>query len=181
MGHTIQARRDDRSVAGRAVWARVSAEGGVIPKTHGRARVAARVGGNILEWGAAAHGLVRAADHDSHAYGTSTLALPIMTKRLSMRVGGGLRYALRSRVPQEGLDTFALGWNVTAGADFFPRRPLVLSSRVDLGRLQTGWVAHWRASAGVMIRGVELLASADYLVSAQARIGGPMLGIRLWI
>jgi len=181
VGHTVQARRADRSVPGRTVWARVAAEGGVISKTHGRARVAARIGGRILEWGGTAHGLVRAEDHDSLAYGTSTLALPLVAKRLSMRVGGGIRYALRSRVPQAGVDTFALGWNVTTGADYFPLRPFVLSSRIDVGRLPTGWVAHWRGSVGVMLRGVEVLASADYLLSGQARIGGPMLGFRLWI
>jgi hypothetical protein len=98
----------------------------------------------------------------------------------TMRLGGGARYMVDGRAPGEGPREYALGWNVGAGVDFFPVRPLVGSARVDVGRLWQATVVQARGTIGAMIGPLEVFAGWDHLQVGAVRLGGPLVGVRGW-
>lgn len=98
----------------------------------------------------------------------------------TIRLGGGGRYMVDGRAPGQGHREYALGWNVGAGLDFFPVRPIVVSGRVDAGRLWQATVVQARGTVGAMVGPLEVYAGWDHLQLGTVRLGGPLLGVRGW-
>lgn len=73
-----------------------------------------------------------------------------------------------------------LGFNFTYGVDWYPARPLIFSSEVDLGTLGEAWLFHARTSAGVIWGPTELYVAADYYTIGEAHLSGLATGLRLW-
>ena len=72
------------------------------------------------------------------------------------------------------------GFNFTYSSDWYPCRPWILSSEMDLGRLGSATLFHIRATAGVQLRAAELFGGYDYYDVGQSEIGGFVTGLRLW-
>jgi len=98
----------------------------------------------------------------------------------TLRVGGGARYMIDGRTPGEGKRDYALGWNVGAGFDFFPVRPLVISGRLDGGKLYAAPVVQARLTAGAAIGRIEIFGGYDHMQIGSVPLGGPLLGVRGW-
>lgn len=73
-----------------------------------------------------------------------------------------------------------LGVNFTAGVDFFPRKPWILSAEMDLGTLGRATMFHGRFAAGATWDRLELFAGYDFRSIDSVTLHGPMLGLRLW-
>jgi hypothetical protein len=73
-----------------------------------------------------------------------------------------------------------LGVNFSYGGDWFPVRPLVISSTVDFGTLGNAWVVHARSTVGINYHGGELFAGYDFLRIGHVDLQGPMVGVRWW-
>jgi hypothetical protein len=95
-------------------------------------------------------------------------------------MGGGVRYMVDGRTPGEGHREYALGWNVGAGVDFFPVRPLIVTYRLDLGRLWAATIVQNRATLGAVLGPFEVYAGYDALRIGRVWLHGPMAGLRGW-
>jgi hypothetical protein len=72
------------------------------------------------------------------------------------------------------------GFNFTYGADFYPVKPLVLSTQLDLGTLGEASVVHLRGTLGVNLERVELYGGYDFLKIGGVEVQGPVVGLRFW-
>jgi len=72
------------------------------------------------------------------------------------------------------------GFNFTYGGDWFPRKPWVISSTIDWGRLGHAALFHGRATIGMNYRRWEIYAGYDYYDVGGAQIDGFVTGIRFW-
>ncbi|MBI2804373.1 MAG: hypothetical protein HYX68_05235 [Planctomycetes bacterium] len=73
-----------------------------------------------------------------------------------------------------------LGFNFTYGGDWFPVRPLVVSTAFDAGTLGNAGVIHVRGSIGAVWHGIELFGGYDFLRIGHTNLHGPLAGIRFW-
>lgn len=55
-----------------------------------------------------------------------------------------------------------LGFNFTYAMDFYPRKPWVLSSELDAGTLGHAGLFHFRTTAGIVVRNIELYTGYEY-------------------
>jgi hypothetical protein len=106
---------------------------------------------------------------------------PVALPRLVWRVGAGARYMLDARMPGAGPREYAMGWNFSTSIDAFPRSPFVLSARVDRGTLYRTPVWRARATAGLVAKRFELFAGYEHTQIERIALGGPLLGLRLWL
>jgi hypothetical protein len=72
------------------------------------------------------------------------------------------------------------GVNFMYGADFFPAKPLVVSTRLDLGNLGSAFVVHGRITTGAIYKHCELFGGYDILRIGTVNLQGPVLGLRYW-
>jgi hypothetical protein len=72
------------------------------------------------------------------------------------------------------------GFNFTYGGDFFPLRPLVLSTLVDLGNVGSAFVVHARGTVGAILGSWEIFAGYDFFRIGSVNLQGPLLGVRFW-
>jgi hypothetical protein len=94
-------------------------------------------------------------------------------ERATFRTGLGFRTLL------DGSDS-RWGFNFTYGADFYPKKPFILSGQIDAGTLGSAGVFHGRATAGFNWRHVEVYGGYDYLRIGSVDLQGPVMGLRLW-
>ncbi len=73
-----------------------------------------------------------------------------------------------------------LGFNFTYGADFFPRKPWVVSSTLDWGTLGHAELFRFRATAGIVVHGVEVYAGYQYLDIDRIQTNGLVGAVRVW-
>ncbi len=102
------------------------------------------------------------------------------SERFECRSGLGFRYLADLTDDVKGDDDFDAGFNFLYGVDFFPVRPLVISSQIDLGTLGEAFVFHGRTTFGVMLLDWELYAGYDYLRVESVDLHGPVVGLRYW-
>lgn len=95
------------------------------------------------------------------------------SEHAEFRAGAGLNWL------HDEFDT-NYGFNFTYGADFYPARPWILSTTLDLGRIGSTSRFHVRATGGFLYRGVELFGGYDFLEIGDVQIGSPIVGINLW-
>lgn len=122
------------------------------------------------------------AANDALYLGTANINLvPLRLRRGLWRVGGGVNTMIDGRLPGEGSREYALGWNVTTSLDLFPAWPVVVSGRLDLGRLHQAWMGRARGSVGVMLWRIEVYGGYEHTQVGSVGMGGPTVGVRLWL
>jgi len=72
------------------------------------------------------------------------------------------------------------GFNFTYGADFFPRKPWILSTTLDWGTIGRAELFRFRATAGVIVHGVEVYTGWEHLDVDNDQINSLMGGVRIW-
>ncbi len=141
-----------------------------------------RIDGQFLGFDGDLSYYLEPAANDALYLGTANLNLiPLRTNRGILRLGGGLNTMIDGRVPAEGHREYALGWNVTSSLDLFPAWPVVISARGDVGRLYNAWMGRARASVGVMLWRMEIFGGYEHTQVGRVGLGGPMVGVRLWL
>lgn len=73
-----------------------------------------------------------------------------------------------------------LGFNFTYAADFFPRRPWVVTSAIDLGTLGHAGLFRFRGTAGLTVHGVEVYTGYQYLDIGRTQSNALIAGLRVW-
>jgi hypothetical protein len=73
-----------------------------------------------------------------------------------------------------------LGFNFVYGADFFPRKPWVLSAVLDAGTLGHAGLFRFQTTAGVMVNRLELYTGYEYADIGRTQWNALIGGIRLW-
>ncbi len=72
------------------------------------------------------------------------------------------------------------GFNFTYGVDLFPVEPWVISSSIDWGRLGHAGLFHFRGTAGLLIRNVEVFGGYDLFRIDKVNINSLIAGVRIW-
>jgi hypothetical protein len=112
--------------------------------------------------------------HDRLSIGDVNVLLRFVeTPQLQVRAGIGMNWLDDSRRTDFGL-------NGTLMADWYPRRPWVVSGELDGGWLGSSDTFHGSLSVGVMLNRVELFSGYDYRKIGAAELQGPMFGVRVW-
>jgi hypothetical protein len=112
--------------------------------------------------------------------GTNLTFSPVMRPRFVWRVGGG-GYAITDlETDDRGRHRVHVGPNLTTSIDVFPVRPLVLSARMDLGRMGRYTLLRGGATAGVMLHRGEFYAGYQVERVDVHPLHGPTFGMRLW-
>lgn len=120
--------------------------------------------------------------NDALYLGTLNLNLiPVRGPRGLLRLGGGINTMIDGRVPGEGPREYALGWNVTTSLDLFPAWPVVVSMRLDGGRLYEAWMGRARGTVGVMMWRFEIFGGYEHTQVGRVGLGGPLLGAKIWL
>jgi hypothetical protein len=94
-------------------------------------------------------------------------------ERAQFRTGLGFNYL------DDPLDT-NFGFNFTYGADFFPRKPWVVSATIDWGTLGEAELFRARTTGGVVVYGVEVYTGYEYLDIDATQMNGVLGGVRIW-
>ena len=97
----------------------------------------------------------------------------VQAERLQMRAGLGVRIITDRYLTD-------VGFNATLGADWYPRKPLVISSTIDGGTLGHAGVFRAQGSIGYLFKRWEIFTGYDYLRIGSTALQGPILGLRLW-
>ncbi len=82
--------------------------------------------------------------------------------------------------PNDARRDAEFGFNFTYGADFFPRRPWVLSADLDAGMLGRSGLVRFRTTGGIMLRGLECYTGYEYLDIGRTHFNLLLAGVRLW-
>lgn len=96
------------------------------------------------------------------------------SERVEFYSGIGMNYLVDSG----GKD--ALGFNFTYGADFYPVKPIVISSSIDLGRLGGASLIHGRATIGLIWKRVEVYTGYDVYSVGSADLHSWITGLRFY-
>lgn len=113
--------------------------------------------------------------HDQLWLGDANLLFRLLeTERLMGRIGVGFNW-LGDRF---GADA---GFNFTMGLDWFPVRPLVFSSTIDLGTLGRAGLFHFRTTAGVIVRRYEVYTGYEYYDVGNTQWNALVGGVRVWL
>jgi hypothetical protein len=75
---------------------------------------------------------------------------------------------------------FDTGFNFTYGAEWFPAKPLVVSSSIDLGTLGGATLFRSRTTIGAMVDRFEMYTGFDYLNVEGVDIPTGITGLRIW-
>lgn len=170
-------RAEHRRVAGR-----LSAEGSYQYRGLLRSGFAARVGSARVDVDTQLSFYYEAPTQDALYLGDTSLNFaPVALPHVVWRVGLGARYMVDGRLPGQGTREYAAGWNFTSSIDIFPARPFIISARVDRGVLYETPVWRGRATVGINYKHVELFAGYDHTQVFRVALGGPLVGLRVWL
>ena len=95
------------------------------------------------------------------------------SEKVQLRTGLGCRW-----LADDGDSDF--GVNFLYGGDFYPVKPLIVSTFLELGSLGEAFVVHGRATAGVILSRFEFFGGYDWLRIGSVDLHGPVVGVRLW-
>ena len=141
-----------------------------------------RVDGRLLSVDGDLSYYLEPAAHDALYLGTGNVSVVLIRERRAIfRMGGGFNTMIDGRVPGEGRREYALGWNTTASLDLFPTWPIVVSARADLGKLYAAWMGRARGTVGVMLWRMEFYGGYEHTQVGSVGMGGPTVGVRLWL
>lgn len=172
-----------RQLLGQSAALRLRAEGGVLTSDGPfdsnlqRVTLGARLSTNFrlelgTEWTLWSEQLVGGMDQLWLGKLEATI-LFAQSERVQFRSGLGFRFL----VDEEGT---VPGMNFIYGMDIYPFNPLILSVQADIGNVGAALATQLRASAGILIHGVELFVAYDRLAVNDLVFGGPTVGIRSW-
>lgn len=113
------------------------------------------------------------------ALGRTGLELRIFeSPEMQLRLGGGLRHF------QDGAGG-VFGGDFIVGVDLFPVRPLILTGEASVGMVGEAIVAMARLQVGFIVDITEICVGYHYegLITENVHVdlGGPMLGLRVWL
>ncbi len=169
--------RSSRSHAGQ-LWLEGAWQGKGLYRSAG----GGRIDGQFFSFDGDLSFYLEPAANDALYLGTANLSLtPLRERRAIVRLGGGMNTMIDGRVPGEGPREYALGWNLTTSFELFPAWPVVISGRLDLGKLHAAWMGRARGSVGVMLWRMELFGGYEHTQVGSVGLGGPMAGLRLWL
>ena len=94
-------------------------------------------------------------------------------ERAQFRTGIGFNWL------DDPIDT-NFGFNFTYGADFFLKRPWVLSATLDWGTLGEAELFRVRTTGGLVVYGVEVYAGYEYLDIDAMQTNMIIGGVRIW-
>ncbi len=161
---------------------RLEAEGAYLYKGLWRTGLAARVGSPRVDLDSQLSLYADLPHRDALYLGdTSVNFAPIAQPRVVWRVGVGARYMLDAHLPGPDPREYALGWNFNTSLDAFPLAPFVISARLDRGTLYQTPVWRARATVGVVRERFELYAGYEHTQVERVPLGGPALGLRVWL
>jgi hypothetical protein len=146
-----------------------------------------RVGANmrLAYWRMAVDGnmsyyLDRRADSAMYMGSGNVMVAPILRPRLAWWVGGGANYMIDAQPNDAGRHPLRYGYNLTSSVDVFPVRPLILSGRMDVGRVGDAPVVGARATAGLGMKRFEVYGGYQLQRIGSQSLRGPMFGLRVW-
>lgn len=120
--------------------------------------------------------------NDALYLGTANVNLmALRLPRVVWRMGMGVNTMIDGRVPGQGKREYALGWNTTTSAEIYPVYPFVLSMRFDGGWLYKAPMVRARATAGLVVWRFEIYGGYEHNQVGRVGLGGPTLGLRLWL
>lgn len=102
---------------------------------------------------------------------------------LLFRVAESERYLVRAGAGANILgDAYATdaGFNITATADLFPVKPLVISGEIDLGTIGDAETLHLLGKVGLVFERFEVFGGYDYRTIGSVPLQGAMLGLQVW-
>ncbi len=70
--------------------------------------------------------------------------------------------------------------NRNSGVDFFPERPRVISLDIDWGTFGRTGLFRGRATAGVVVWGMETYLGYEYLDIGRTQCNNLVAGVRVW-
>lgn len=168
-----------RSVAGR-----LSAEGSYQYRGLWRTGLAARVGSPRVDVDTQISFYAELPARDAMYLGDTSLNFaPVALPQVVWRIGLGARYMLDARLPGTGTEPreYAAGWNFTSSIDLFPGQPFIVSARVDRGMLYETPVWRARGTVGLNRQHFELFVGYDHTQVERVSLGGPLVGLRVWL
>lgn len=72
------------------------------------------------------------------------------------------------------------GINYSLGMDLTPKRPWIISGKIDWGAIGDAKMLHGRVSVGAIWDRVEVFTGYDYRRIGSVPLHGPMAGVRIW-
>ncbi len=97
----------------------------------------------------------------------------VETEHTILRVGVGFNWL------DDRFDT-NFGYNFTAGIDWFPVQPYVISSTLDWGSLGGSELFHFRTTAGVIVNRFEFYTGYEYYDIGNTQLNALVGGVRVW-
>lgn len=88
------------------------------------------------------------------------------------RVGAGMNWL------NDGQSDF--GINFTLQTEWFPRRPWVVAGQLDYGTLGHATLFHAQGTIGLLVDRFEFFTGYDYQRIDDAKLQGPLAGVRFW-
>lgn len=95
------------------------------------------------------------------------------SERMQWRTGLGFNWL------DDPVDT-DFGFNFTLGADFYPKKPWILSGTLDWGTLGHAEFFKFRSTVGVILYGMETYAGIEYYDIGDTQISSLIGGVRVW-
>ena len=95
------------------------------------------------------------------------------SQRAEFRTGLGMNWMADSNATD-------LGFNFTYAADFFPRKPWVISMEFDAGTLGNAHLFHFRTTGGVLWSGVEAYTGYEWIDVGRVETNSLVAGFRFW-
>jgi hypothetical protein len=122
------------------------------------------------------------AERDNLAIGDANVGFaPLRRQHVVWHIGAGARFLFDSQPAVPGRSGNAWGWNTSTGVDVFPFDPVVLSGEADVGSLGQAMLWRLRGSIGIQLSHAEVFAGYEHMQVGAASLGGPMLGLRVWL
>jgi hypothetical protein len=161
-----------------------TAEGAYAFNDTARTQVGLRIFSGALELSASANLFLARYGTGATVFGTAvetawlgdvggSLASPT-ADGVHFHYGGGVLYWNNS-------GQAATGGYGSYGIDFFPTNPVIISTVAKVGGLGGEWYFDLRGTAGVSLGQIEAYVGYSYQRVAGVSLGGPLMGIRMWL
>lgn len=116
----------------------------------------------------------QAGGFDSLHLGTTDVTFQLaQTDRIQFRIGLGSNWLSDSQATN-------FGFNFNYAIDYFPRKPWIVSAEFDAGTLGNTHLFNFRATTGVLWRGLDAYVGFDYLDIGRFCTGSLIGGVTIW-
>lgn len=104
----------------------------------------------------------------------------VMQPRLVWRIGGGPQYMIDALPVGDPRREDAVGGVASTTIDGFPVRPIVVSGRLDAGKLGAATTFTVRGTVGFLVRRFEAFGGYERRAIGKLVLQGPVFGVRVW-